>query len=88
MIDSGADVSVIPPILADNQRLSSGFTIQAVNQTSITYGERMPKLDLGLRRFFPMLFLLLMFPTPSLVPIPLNDSIFPSVFAGCASLIT
>ncbi len=65
MIDSGADVSTITPNLADRQRHNSGFTLQAFYRTSIkTYGQRMIKLDLGLRRCFPMFSLLLMFPTP------------------------
>ncbi len=58
MIDSGADASASPPNLADCQRLKSGFTLQAVNRTSIkTYGQRMLKLDLGLRRSFPHVFI-------------------------------
>ncbi len=48
MIDSGADVSAIPPTHADHQRPNSGFTLQAVNRTSIkTYGQRLLKLNLG-----------------------------------------
>ncbi len=89
MIDSGADVSAITPNLANRQRLNSDFMLQAVNQTSIkTYGQRMLKLDLGLANLFPMFSLLLMFPTPSLVPISSNDSTFPSVFAGGTLLMT
>ncbi len=46
-----------PPTSPDRQRLSSGFTLQAVNRTSIkTYGQRMLKLHLGLRRSFSHIF--------------------------------
>ncbi len=65
MIDSGADVSAFPPNLADRQRLNSGFTLQAVNRMSIkTYGQRMLKLDLGLRRSFPHIFIVADVPHP------------------------
>ncbi len=57
MVDSGTAVSAIPPTSADCQRHNSGFTLQAVNQTSIkTYGKCMLKLDLGLRRSFSHMF--------------------------------
>ncbi len=65
MINSGADVSAIPPNLADHRRLNSGFTLQAVNRTSIkTSGQRMLKLDLGLRRSFPHVFIVAKVPHP------------------------
>ncbi len=65
MIYSGADVSAIPPNLADRQRLNSGFTLQAVNRTSIkTYCQRMLKLDLRLRRSFPHVFAVADVPHP------------------------
>ncbi len=49
IVDSGADVSAIPPTHADRQRLNGGLTLQAVNQTSIkTYGRRLLKLSLCL----------------------------------------
>ncbi len=58
IIDSGAEISAIPPILADHHRLNSGFRFQAVYRTSIkTYGQRMLKLDLGIRRSFPHVFI-------------------------------
>ncbi len=58
MIDYGADVSAIPPYLADRQQLNSSFTLQAVNRTSIkSYDQRMLKLDLGFRRSFPYDFI-------------------------------
>ncbi len=58
MIDSGADVSAIPTTHADRQRPNIGFTLQAVNRTSIkTYGQRLLKLNLGLRRSFSHIFI-------------------------------
>ncbi len=65
IIDSGADVSAIPLNLADRQRLNRGFTLQAVNRTSIkTYGQRMLQLDLGLRTSFPHVFIVADVPHP------------------------
>ncbi len=89
MIDSGADVSAITPNLADRQRPNSGFTLQAVNRTSIkSYGQRMLKHGLGLRRSFPHVFIIADVPHPIIGADFLNDSTFPSVFAGGASLMT
>ncbi len=65
MIDSGADVSAIPPYLADHQRLNIIFSVQAVNQTTIeSYDQRMLKLDVGLRRSFPYVFIAADVPHP------------------------
>ncbi len=64
-VDSGAAVSAIAPTSADRQRHNSGFTLQAVNQTSIkTYGKCMLKLDLGLRRSFSHMFVAADVPSP------------------------
>ncbi len=83
MIDSGADVSAIPPTHADRQRPNSGITLQAVNQTSIkTYGQRL--LNLGLRRSFSHIFIVADIPHP----IFSKDSIFPSASADDALLMT
>ncbi len=58
IIDSGAEMRAIPPNLADRLWLNSGFRLQAVYRTSITtYGQRMLKLDLGIRRSFPHVFI-------------------------------
>ncbi len=52
MIDFGAAFSAIPPTQADRQRPNSGFTLHAVNQTSIRpYGQRLLNLNLGLRNW-------------------------------------
>lgn len=54
LIDTGADVSVLPPSPPDLQNQSSAFGLVAANGTSIpTYGKRLVKVSLGLRREFP-----------------------------------
>ena len=58
LVDTGAEVSVVPPSQAERQRLSEDhLTLQAVNNTPIaTYGTRSLTLDLGLRRTFRWVF--------------------------------
>ena len=52
LIDTGAEVSIVPPTSADLQRGTVGLTFEAVNSASIpTYDTRSLTLDLGLRRF-------------------------------------
>ena len=59
LVDTGAEVSVIPPSHSDQPRQPEHFTLQAVNNTSIkTYGKRSPTLDLGLRRTFRWVFII------------------------------
>ena len=56
LIDTGAQVSVIPPSPADRNTPST-LTLQAVNNTRIrTYGTRSLALNLGLRRTFRWVF--------------------------------
>ena len=56
LVDTGAQVSVIPPSLQDKQSPST-ITLQAINNTSIsTYGTRSLTLNLGLRRTFRWVF--------------------------------
>ena len=56
LIDTGAQVSVIPPSPADRNTPST-LTLQAVNNTRIrTYGTRSLSLNLGLRRTFRWVF--------------------------------
>ena len=56
LVDTGAQVSVIPPSLRDKQSPST-LTLQAVNNTTIpTYGTRSLTLNLGLRRTFRWVF--------------------------------
>ena len=60
LIDTGAEVSVIPPTTSDKHRgSSSNVSLQAVNHSSITtYGERSITLDFGLRRTFRWVFII------------------------------
>ena len=66
LVDTGAEVSVIPPTVSDKRcRSNSSVTLQAVNQSSIdTFGERSITLDLGLRRTFRWIFIVADIQTP------------------------
>ena len=58
LVDTGAQISVIPPAATD-RNLSSNLTLQAVNNTTIrTYGTRSLTLNLGLRRIFRWVFVI------------------------------
>ncbi|BHF73760.1 hypothetical protein SprV_0401684300 [Sparganum proliferum] len=57
LVDTGAEVSVIPP-LRRHRLKPSQFSLQAANITTIsTYGQRSLTLDLGLRRRFQGVFI-------------------------------
>ncbi|BHF71159.1 hypothetical protein SprV_0401421400 [Sparganum proliferum] len=57
LVDTGAEVSVIPP-LRRHRLKPSQFSLQAANSTTIsTYGQRSFTLDLGLRRRFQWVFI-------------------------------
>ena len=59
LIDTGSEVSVIPPTPADRRRSPDPLTLTAVNNTSIrTYGQRSLTLNLGLRRSLPWIFVI------------------------------
>ena len=59
LVDTGAEVSVIPPSPADRKHRQDSFTLQAVNHTSIaTYGQRSLTLNLRLRRTFRWIFII------------------------------
>ena len=59
LIDTGAEVSIVPPTHADLQRGAVDLTLQAVNRASIpTYDTRSLTLDLGLHRSFQWLFII------------------------------
>ena len=59
LVDTGAEVSVIPPSQTDRKCPQQNFTLQAVNNTSITtYGSRSLTLNLGLRRTFRWIFII------------------------------
>ena len=56
LVDTGAEVSVIPASRADRKR-QQDFSLSAVNNTSIaTFGKRSLSLNLGLRRTFRWIF--------------------------------
>nr|VZI19045.1 unnamed protein product [Spirometra erinaceieuropaei] len=57
LVDTGAEVSVLPP-LRRHRLKPSQFSLQAANSTTIsTYGQRSLTLDLGLRRRFQWVFI-------------------------------
>ena len=57
LVDTGSEVSVIPPTPADRSRSLDPRTLMAVNNTPIrTYGQRSLTLNLGLRRSLPWIF--------------------------------
>ena len=61
LIDTGADVSVIPPTIWERTH-QRGSPLQAAKNTTIpTYGEKSMTLNLGLRRVFPWIFTIYLF---------------------------
>ena len=59
LVDTGAEVSVVPPSHAERKHQQDGLSLQAVNNTTIaTYGKRSLALDLGLRRTFRWVFII------------------------------
>ena len=59
LVDTGAEVSVIPPSRTERKHSQQAFTLQAVNNTAITtYGYKSLTLDLGLRRTFCWIFII------------------------------
>ena len=59
LVDTGSEVSVIPPTAADRRRSFDPRTLIAVNNTPInTYGQRSLTLNLSLRRSLPWIFLI------------------------------
>ena len=64
LIDTGAEVSIIPPTAAD-RRHKPDLGLRAVNGSSIpTYGTRSLTIDLGLRRMFRWIFIIADIRTP------------------------
>nr|VZI20450.1 unnamed protein product [Spirometra erinaceieuropaei] len=58
LVDSGAEVSVVPPTPAERKHRSS-FCLTAANNSSIpTFGQRSITPDLGLRRIFRWVFII------------------------------
>ena len=59
LVDTGAQVSVIPPTPAQRKHTHDNFQLQAVNSSPITtYGNQSLTLDLGLRRTFHWVFVI------------------------------
>ena len=59
LVDTGAEVSIVPPTRADRTERQGQFSLQAINSTNIaTYGVRSLTFDLGLRRPFPWTFII------------------------------
>ena len=66
LVDTGADVSVLPPSSADKQT-SQNISLQAVNKSPIrTFGEKSLTIDLGLRRTYRWIFIIADIPFPIL----------------------
>ena len=58
LVDTGAEISVIPPSTTDRSN-PQDMVLQAANNTSIpTFGRRSITLDLGLQRQFPWIFVI------------------------------
>ena len=66
LVDTGAEVSVLPPTAMDKrQPRSSSVNLQAVNKSPIsTFGEKSLTLDVGLRRVFRWIFIIADLPNP------------------------
>ena len=57
LIDTGAEISVLPPRPGDRLNASDGIKLQAANGSSIrTFGDRSVQLDLGLAKAFTWKF--------------------------------
>lgn len=57
LVDTGAEVSVVPAARLDRQRSPQTAPLQAANNSAInTYGQRSLTIDLGLRRTFRWVF--------------------------------
>ncbi|GBM38201.1 Transposon Ty3-I Gag-Pol polyprotein, partial [Araneus ventricosus] len=59
LVDTGADISVVPPSSAEHCKPKSLLNLLAANGTKInTYGTRNLSLNIGLRRIFPWSFII------------------------------
>ena len=59
LVDTGAEVSVVPPTRTERSRPQGIFTLQGVDGTQIaTYGVRSCTLNIGLRRTFRWVFII------------------------------
>ena len=58
LVDTGSEVSVVPPSLTAHKHPPDKLTVAAVNDTPIrTYGKKYLTLNLGLRRALPWIFI-------------------------------
>ena len=58
LVDTGAEVSVIPPSATDRKHRRTSLSLQAVNDSPIaTYGDRLLTVNIGLRRTFQWIFI-------------------------------
>ena len=65
LVDTGSEVSVIPPSIHDRKQSPDKLALTAVNNTPIsTYGSRSLTLNLGLRRVFSWVFIIADVPRP------------------------
>ena len=59
LVDTGSEVSVIPPSASDQTHVPDTLSLTAVNNTPIpTYGKRLLNLNLGLHRPFAWVFII------------------------------
>ncbi|BHF62573.1 hypothetical protein SprV_0200555500 [Sparganum proliferum] len=59
LVDTGAQISVVPPTAADRRFPSPGLHLQAANCSPIpTFGSLSPTLNIGLRRSFTWIFVI------------------------------
>nr|VZH96093.1 unnamed protein product [Spirometra erinaceieuropaei] len=75
LVDTGAQISVVPPTAADRRFPSPGLHLQAANCSSIpTFGSLSLTLNIGLRRSFTLIFVI------ADVPHAILGSDFPAEF--------
>lgn len=59
LIDTGSDLSILPRIIFPEYRCEDGMILSAANGSSIkTFGNKLLKINFGLRRDFPFIFLI------------------------------
>ncbi len=67
LVDTGAQVSVVPPTQADRFRKQAGFSLSAINGSAIaTFGTHSLTLNLGLRRI----------PFVGFLSLPMSNSLY------------
>ncbi len=67
LVDTGAQVSIVPPTSSDRAAKQRDSPLQAINGTNIpTFGVRSLTLDIGLRRTFRWVFVIADIPRPVL----------------------